>query len=99
MEIKPYEVEDEDKIPNLKIKFDRAAVQKILEVGESESIMIPCKLTDGTAFDGTDRIRVIKEEGWAEGTMSNENGWRLVIRILNYNSLYNIIHEQIGRKV
>ena len=63
MENQPYEVddEDEDKIPDLKIKLDRADVQKLLEVGESESIMITDKLTDGTAFGGTDRIRVIKE--------------------------------------
>ena len=63
-EVKPYEVEDEDKdkIPDLKIKIDCAAVQAILEVGKSESIMITGQLTDGTAFGGTDRIRVIKEE-------------------------------------
>ena len=62
-EVKPYEIEDEDedRIPDLKIKFDRAAVQAILEVGESESIMITGLLEDGTAFGGTDRIRVIKE--------------------------------------
>ena len=45
----------------MKIKFDRAAVQAILEVGESDSIMITGLLDDGTAFAGTDRIRVIKE--------------------------------------
>jgi parallel beta-helix repeat protein len=60
----PYEVEDEDedRVPDLKIKFNRAAVQAILEVGESESIMITGLLDDGTAFGGTDKIRVIKEE-------------------------------------
>ena len=62
-EIKSYEIDDVDKnkIPDLKIKFDRAAVQATLKVGESESIMITGKITDGTAFGGTDRIRVIKE--------------------------------------
>jgi len=57
----PYEVEDEDRIPDLKVKFDPMAVHAILEVGESERIMISSKLIDGTAFGGNDRIKVIKE--------------------------------------
>ena len=48
-------------MPDLELKLNRPVVQAILEVGESESIMITGKLTDGTAFGGTDRIRVIKE--------------------------------------
>jgi hypothetical protein len=36
-------------------------VQTILEVRESESIMITGLLDDGTSFGGTDEIRVIKE--------------------------------------
>ncbi len=55
-------LEDEDSIPDLKVKFDRAEVQNILKVGEDESIVITGQLKDGTAFGGEDRIKVIKEE-------------------------------------
>ncbi|MCK5559371.1 MAG: hypothetical protein KAJ51_02215, partial [Thermoplasmata archaeon] len=59
---KPWEIKDKNDngIPELKVKFDRASVQAILEVGESKSININGKLVDGTAFSGTDWIRVIK---------------------------------------
>ncbi len=43
------------------IEFDRSAVQELLKVGESESIVITGQLSDGTWFGGEDRIRVIKE--------------------------------------
>ena len=54
----PWEIEDEDKnkIPDLKIKFDRSAVQAILEVGESESIMITGELRwNGVRWRGLDQ--------------------------------------------
>lgn len=59
----PWEIEDEDEdgIPDLKVKFDREAVQELLKLGENESIVITGLLNDGTAFGGEDRIRVIKE--------------------------------------
>ena len=59
----PWEIEDEDEdgIPDLKVKFDRSAVQDILKVGKKESIVITGQLNDGTWFGGEDRIRVIKE--------------------------------------
>jgi parallel beta-helix repeat protein len=59
----PWEIEDEDEdgIPDLKVKFDRSAVQALLKVGEYESIVITGQLEDGTWFGGEDRIRVIKE--------------------------------------
>ena len=62
-ETTPWEIEneDEDDIPDLMVKFNRSAVQAILEVGEEESIVITGQLTDGTAFGGSDGIRVIKE--------------------------------------
>jgi hypothetical protein len=56
-----YEIEDENSIPDLKVKFDRSAVQDLLKVGEYESIVIIGQLTDYTWFGGEDRIRVIKE--------------------------------------
>ena len=52
----PWEIDNEDKIPDLKIKFDRSAVQAILEVGESESIMITGELRwDGVRWRGLDQ--------------------------------------------
>lgn len=59
-----YEIEDENKdgIPDLMVKFDRAVVQAILEVGEVESLSIIGELNGGTTFGGTDTVRVIKEE-------------------------------------
>ncbi len=55
------ELHDEDSISYPKVKFDRSAVQDLLKVGESESIVITGQLTDGTWFGGEDRIKVIKE--------------------------------------
>ncbi len=36
----PWETEDEDGNPYLKVKFDRSAIQDFLKVGEDESIVI-----------------------------------------------------------
>ncbi len=57
-----YEIEDEDGIPDLKVKFDRSSVQALLKVGEYKSILITGQLINGTTFDGMNTIRVIKEE-------------------------------------
>jgi hypothetical protein len=43
------------------VKFNRSVTQDILKVGEYENIIITGQLLDGTAFDGEDRIRVIKD--------------------------------------
>ena len=45
-------------IPDLMVKFDRRAVQAILDVGESVEITITGEV-DGIPFMGTDTIRVI----------------------------------------
>jgi len=58
----PWEIVDKDGIPDLKVKFDRSAVQALLKVGEYESIVITGQPTDGTAFGEGDRIKVIKEQ-------------------------------------
>jgi parallel beta-helix repeat protein len=50
---------DNDGIPDLMVKFDRAAVQEILEVGDSEKIVVTGRLHDGTSFGGMDVIKVI----------------------------------------
>ena len=50
---------DKDGMKDLMVKFDRAAVQEILEVGDAEKITITGQLTDDTTFGGMDFIRVI----------------------------------------
>jgi len=57
---KPTEIGDHDKdgIPDLMVKFDRAAVQAILQVGDNVEITVNGSLTDGRQFEGKDIIRV-----------------------------------------
>jgi len=50
---------DGDGIPDLMVKFNRKAVQKILAVGENVEITVSGTLTDGRHFEGSDTIRVI----------------------------------------
>jgi hypothetical protein len=50
---------DGDGIADLMVKFDRSAVQEILEVGDEVGITVTGELTDGTPFGGSDTIRVI----------------------------------------
>jgi len=50
---------DSDGIPDLMVKFNRAAVQAILQVGDQVEITINGKLTDGRLFEGKDTIQVI----------------------------------------
>ncbi len=68
-EARPTEVGDydEDSIPDLMVKFDRASVGEILEPGDEVEITVTGDLTDGASFSGTDTIRVIdKEKGKAQ---------------------------------
>jgi hypothetical protein len=51
---------DNDGVPDIMVKFDRSAVQKLMEVGDSEKIVILFELYNGTIFGGTDFIRTIK---------------------------------------
>ena len=54
---------DEDGIPDLMVKFDRASVQEVLDLGDEVDVTIRGKLTGGASFKGTDTIRVIDEGG------------------------------------
>lgn len=58
---KPTQVGDYDKdgIPDLMVKFDRAAVQDILGAGDKVKIIITGKVA-GITFEGSDTIKVIK---------------------------------------
>ncbi|MHA2003126.1 MAG: hypothetical protein ACW960_03370 [Candidatus Thorarchaeota archaeon] len=60
-ELKPYAIGDYDAdgIIDLMVKFDRSAVQAILEVGEEVTVTITGTLSDGSQFEGHDIIRVI----------------------------------------
>lgn len=62
-ELKPTGVGDYDSdgISDLMMKFDRQEVVDILPIGDAVSIKVTGKLTNGTPFEGSDVIRVIKE--------------------------------------
>jgi len=51
---------DGDGIIDLMVKFDRAAVQSILDAGDEVEVTVSGELTDSTLFEGTDTIRVIE---------------------------------------
>ncbi|MBA7688959.1 hypothetical protein ES703_97449 [subsurface metagenome] len=53
---------DGDGTVDLMVKFDRAAMQGILQVGDVE-ITVTGELNDGTPFEGSDTIRVINKGG------------------------------------
>ena len=59
-EAKPTKVGDYDKdgVPDLMVKFDRAAVQAILQVGDNVEITVNGSLLDSRQFEGKDSIRV-----------------------------------------
>lgn len=56
LEIADY---NNDGIPDLVLKFDRASVQEMLQVGDETEITITGELADGVTFVGVDTIRVI----------------------------------------
>ena len=57
----PLKIQDRNGngIPELMVKFDRASVQSILDVGDEVEITITGELMDTTTFKGVDFIRVI----------------------------------------
>jgi len=57
---KPTKVGDHDNdgVPDLMVKFNRAAVQNTLTVGEEVKVTITGEVA-GIAFEGSDTIRVI----------------------------------------
>ena len=52
---------DSDGVPDLMVKFDRAAVQELLTAGNEVEVIVSGELTDDTPFEGTDTIRVIEK--------------------------------------
>jgi len=62
-EAKPNEIGDYDGdgIPDLMVKFNGLAVQKILNIGDAVRITLTGNLIDGRLFEGTDTIRVISQ--------------------------------------
>lgn len=54
---------DGDGIAELMVKFDRSAVQEILEEGNEVEITVTGELNDDTKFEGSDAIRVINKGG------------------------------------
>jgi parallel beta-helix repeat protein len=60
-QLHPVEVGDYDGdgIADLMVKFDRAATCAIVEVGDAVQITVAGQLSDGTEFEGCDKIRVI----------------------------------------
>lgn len=62
-ETKPASIGDNDNdgILDLMVKFDRAAVEGLLEVSENVEITVSGSLTDGIQFVGIDTIRVISK--------------------------------------
>ena len=64
-ESRPTEIGDYDNdgLPDLMVKFDMSAVQQILEVGNEVKITVSGELNEGTAFEGSDKIRVIDKGG------------------------------------
>lgn len=68
---------DEDGIPDLMVKFDRAAVQEIMEVGDEVILTVTGRLTNGISFEDSAMIRVIdpgqkSEEGDEEADTEEE---------------------------
>jgi peptidoglycan/xylan/chitin deacetylase (PgdA/CDA1 family) len=63
IELKPIGIDDYDNngVLDLMVKFNRLAVQNILDVGDEVKITISGKLTDGKLFEGFDVIRVINQ--------------------------------------
>lgn len=47
---------DSDEVPDLMVKFERAAVQGILPTGGEVKVTVSGELTDGTPFEGRDMI-------------------------------------------
>jgi len=64
-ELHPTEIgdEDDDGVPDLMVKFDRSAVQQILQVGDNVEITVAGELQDDSPFKGSDTIRVIDKGG------------------------------------
>lgn len=71
---------DSDGVPDLMVRFERAAVQGIVPTGGEVKVTVSGELTDGTLFEGTDMI----------GTMTDYVGKSTII---NRFGLEDSLHE------
>ena len=85
VETKPIEIGDYDSngIPDLMVKFNQSAVQNILEVGDEVKLTLTGRLFDGTQFEGTDSIRVIRRGLLAELSILFASLHRVISQLLN----------------
>ena len=68
---------DEDGIPDLKVKFSRAALFEVLEADSSAGIVVTGELQDGTVFVGSDTLRVTDPSAAGSQDMSEGPSHRL----------------------
>lgn len=51
---------DGDGVPDLMVKFDRAALQALLVVGDDQPVWVSGQLADGTQFSASDLVKVLE---------------------------------------
>jgi parallel beta-helix repeat protein len=85
VETKPIEIGDYDSngIPDLMVKFNQSAVQNILEVGDEVKLTLTGRLFDGTQYEGSDTIQVIRRGLLANLSILFASLHRAISQLLN----------------
>ena len=65
------------------VKFDQSAVQNILEVGDEVKLTLTGRLFDGTQFEGSDTIQVIRRGLLADISILLASLHRVISQLLN----------------